>query len=938
MNGIILFFIVVFLMGIGVLSQKKIIDKTTGQVSGTYLELVLSYMTSAKVIIATIGVVIIITSLTVSGAIKTDTVTYPSCSGKCGGEPDGVGGMCPDPCGGKRCLNGKCERCDYKCGGEDNGIGGVCDNPCKEGQVCKLGGICCTPECKPGKCGEPNGCGGICPDTCPEGEKCNGAGVCCKIDCSKTCGGAPDGCGGICPNKDGSVGFEYGCKLDEDGNAEGKECVPSCSGKCGGDWNGCGDPNDKENECPNPCGDLNCSNGKCYDPDNCNPDECRTNNCPVGVTCGIGQQCVNMLGTGVCKQDHCSSSCEITKYCKDKCPKPNERCHEIKANGTTICYNIYDSGCDACGNSIYGSGKDKYGKECPKPCGINSTCTVLEGNKFECKTTFNPKACIGKCPGEENNCPNPCSGSTRCIPNDEGKPAVCEPCESKCEGKKCGEDDGCGGACGCEFGQYCKDGECISCEGVCSGKCPGTRLSGVALACGVKCLEGKYSTISCGEGKVCENGECTDVPCVPNFTLEQCDEYSPCGGLKNSCGEECPNPCGNNKYCIVDESLPKKCYVEGEDCSKNGESYISRIKNGSCTKVEPLECNTNYYKYTYAGVEGCLRPGDQCPEDPERKLILDDGELKCTSELQGKSCSECTNEEFVGAEIKARNVAGGALCYYDANGDCKVSLCQATDVNGMPTYKVGADGNCEKIPDRAEVCGANDGFTGTQDNCIRKLSASDNPDFPAPTAGDLANYYFASQNCNEQNSEFTKNICPSSQDGIVPCCPNNSVSGEYKMNGSAYENIRAAMNDKLPCTETEQINELVNMVGGGVSSCQYYYNTAEDKYGCYYSNDTKRCYNSYADYVASNGGGSGSTINWSNPDFYMNVFYNGGPCPPGMETYDKEITDNRGKCMKYLECGGVATDPVENTLHQNISNDTTSGGNITYWQNLSCPV
>jgi hypothetical protein len=188
----------------------------------------------------------------VKGAITTTTTTtstttttlppvcVPDCTGKTCGS-DGCGGTCGTCTPPNTCVGGTCEctaDCSGKCGGEDDGCGGVCPNiDCKIGVAVCVAGECvpCTADCS-GKCGgEDDGCGGVCPNVCKIGVAVCVAGECvpCTADCSGKCGGEDDSCGGVCPNI---------CKIGVAVCVAGEcvPCTPDCSGKVGGDDDGCG--------------------------------------------------------------------------------------------------------------------------------------------------------------------------------------------------------------------------------------------------------------------------------------------------------------------------------------------------------------------------------------------------------------------------------------------------------------------------------------------------------------------------------------------------------------------------------------------------------------------------------------------------------------------------------------------------------------------------
>lgn len=67
----------------------------------------------------------------------------------------------------------KCKpSCSGKCGGAPDGCGGTCTAPCDASQKC-FDQSCCTPSCDGKSCGAPDGCGGKCDGTCPHGKLCN---------------------------------------------------------------------------------------------------------------------------------------------------------------------------------------------------------------------------------------------------------------------------------------------------------------------------------------------------------------------------------------------------------------------------------------------------------------------------------------------------------------------------------------------------------------------------------------------------------------------------------------------------------------------------------------------------------------------------------------------------------------------------------------------
>jgi hypothetical protein len=88
-----------------------------------------------------------------TGTCRNGSCCQPSCVGRCGGDDNGCGGRCADPCSGKKCTNGVCcgPSCQGKCGGESDGCGGQCPPvSCTGGNVC-VGGHCSV--CPPNKTG-----------------------------------------------------------------------------------------------------------------------------------------------------------------------------------------------------------------------------------------------------------------------------------------------------------------------------------------------------------------------------------------------------------------------------------------------------------------------------------------------------------------------------------------------------------------------------------------------------------------------------------------------------------------------------------------------------------------------------------------------------------------------------------------------------------------
>lgn len=304
-----------------------------------------------------------------------------------------------------------------------------------------------------------------------------------------------------------------------------------------------------------------------------------------------------------------------------------------------------------------GDGVGDICDNCPKVQNLDQSDRDLDGFGDACDRVFcTPDGGPEVCDGIDNDCdgqidalldgspvvvPGECStglsggcslgtwacvaGRTRCVPNEQSDPEVCDLEDNDCDGfvdedvrNSCGTcgavppescnniDDDCDGnvdegSAGCGQGQGCYEGLCLNecgdgcpandsfcADNVCVPWCVLNACEGEGEVCTAQGCVNPCNGVSCGEGEVCSNGECgpaTDCTFTGCADGERCRpdgcEPNPCVGV--NCGEgsfcrdgECVFSCAEvscpaahacfDGLCQPTGCLPLGCPYEGEVC------------------------------------------------------------------------------------------------------------------------------------------------------------------------------------------------------------------------------------------------------------------------------------------------------------------------------------------------------------------------------------
>ena len=474
------------------------------------------------------------------------------------------------PCYATSCTNGQCELTQVVTGPSPNDLCSFCcENSCCQGNAnqCNPGGLCCAPNCAERVCG-PDGCGGTgtCGD-CADGLACNDQGrcVCTPQSCAAGC---CDGEGNCRPGDTNQACGTGGATCESCGagqtcqNQHCAACEPDCAGKtCGPD--GCG------GSCGSCAEGQRCQNGQCVCdaescPDGCcasgpgNPGACRSGTnrqtcgaggaqcatCPQGQDC-LGQQCAvcnpQTCSDGCCAADGTCQSGYAIHACGGPAGAPCASCSDQQTCQNRQCADCGQE-CICTGQSICAD-PDAPNITCPGPspselciCYVSSAGRPLCGGGIvqlpapgctsdaECQQYAAGSVCVDSVnvPGQPQ-----CAGVPFCV-------TPC--CTPDCAGKVCGFD-GCGGACGtCGPCQRCEGGTCqvlqpngAPCSqdsACCSGNCFADVCADRVTNCGRNvcnppakgCLDDLCCSCAsvaqccaggcCGDGQVCDGGEC----------------------------------------------------------------------------------------------------------------------------------------------------------------------------------------------------------------------------------------------------------------------------------------------------------------------------------------------------------------------------------------------------------------------------------------------
>ena len=649
----------------------------------------------------------------------------PECSGQCGSCPEGEicleSGLCYTPqCEGKECgsdpFGFSCGTCSsgtecvegpYKCLALPDacvpttspGCGG-CD--C-ESCVCKLYPQCCEEnwdifctaacefecdfDCSP--CPEEPSCAGIeCGEycgvdcgSCPGGATCFQA-ACCQPDCEgKECGN--DGCGGECGACPGTDVCDAGICMECHPACEGKECGPDgCEGSCG-----------------------QCGEGE----------EC------VGGICAAGETCAGSCGgesqTGNC---FCDSECfNFGDCCDDVCVLCVDDFPEQCA-GQSGCQGVTWEGCCIGQLLKYCEGNELKEMDCTEQpvCGWNA-----EQSYYACETEgaaepdgVHPMDCADLCEPlcEGKECGGDgCGGSCgEC----GGKGSLCTPsgqcCIPSCADKECG-GNGCGGNCGdCAEGLYCSDGVCG--EGIPGGcevsgepGCGGCACEECVFAVDPFCQETQWDNMCVQECQQCG----TECPCTPVCEDVECGNDG-CGG---SCGE-----CGEGGVCQSGQCVESECGgVPWEGCC-DGETLTYCEGGGLVSKDCPGDgpCGWKAQDHYYdCGTDGGEDPAGEfpfscaayCVPDCEGKGCGDDGcEGSCGECKENELCIDdlCVEDEC--GEVVYEGCCDGHKLVWCEGGELKEKDCEVMGLcgwqEGAGYYNCATDGGEDPSGTFAQLC------------------------------------------------------------------------------------------------------------------------------------------------------------------------------------------------------------------------------------------
>jgi len=343
---------------------------------------------------------------------------------------------------------------------------------------------------------------------------------------------------------------------------DGKDCGPDgCGGSCGG----CGQTSEcspegtcvpvlclSTKDCP---GILVCDkeSGECVE---CTIDE----DCRDGALCGADHEC------------HPDVPCQSDKDCKNLgmvCDPAAGRCVECLTSADCLAEQF--CGSSLCLPDLCQSGESVCQDDVVHVCSPDGCCLELqevcrEGQFCEAGACLD-LACIPSAKWCESNVAVVCASDGRSIAH---------------------EVDCAAGS------QHCFDGECL--DGLCVPQqkfC----LDDVTAA---TCLEDglAYSTLACGEGTVCELGECLALICEPASAWCEEGMAAKCNDLGTGAATQTDCKSLGGKVCVDGECVPCAQDCAGKDCGPDG-------CGGSCGECSPGQV-------CVAGK--CPAPGDECDD------------------------------------------------------------------------------------------------------------------------------------------------------------------------------------------------------------------------------------------------------------------------------------------------------------------------------------
>jgi len=495
-----------------------------------------------------------------------------------------------NPCTENFCTNGACQMTVK--------VGESCDdgNSCTMNTVCSSSGVCAG--------GQPNTCddGNPCTENyCIEGLGCQSTNLSGSHGSPVCTDGNPCTINDRCNAGTCIGGGDVAADFCDDGNpCTDNWCDPVL---------GCTGANDDTNTCsdPDPCS-LNdyCSAGTCMpgneindcdDDNDCTTDSCVenfgcSNESRHGLTCEDGNLCtVGDVCNGTVCISGAADSCDDGNQCTDNVCNPDTGC----SNPTNDSLSCNDS--DGCTTGDHCESGQCVGEA--RNCSDGNDCTADICENGVCSNPYSSKSCDDLDPCTQNDwcVAGNCAGSE--ITCDDGNVCTDDACDSTDFGHPCDTDESCGD------GGICENGQCL----------------------GMACYT-TNNTADCSDGYWCQDNDyCLDGVCHAGDTLlcqDQC--YAGCNEESNTC-----TPVANGTACD-----------DGND-----ENYDDICTDGECV-----------------GTESFSVPGD-CPGHSDMIKVL--GTRECIDKYENEICRDSGND------CKGKGSDDYWICFDNYGGDSTCS-------------------------------------------------------------------------------------------------------------------------------------------------------------------------------------------------------------------------------------------------------------------------